>query len=141
MTGLIRYEMLALGNLSVRMDKFTGETEMLMADGWRPMSKEGWSSAQAPKPRWFKRYSFHLTVLIAFLLWSAPNFLHFFFDKSGRFVHVGESPAMMFDQKTAQLCWAGPPESEAQKQPPAPEDSWAAAFGKHNGLPFCKDLR
>ena len=56
-----------------------------------------------------------------------------------RFMHIGTTIAatyMMFDQKTAQACWAGPP-SEYSATPPGGQQK------PKNGMniPFCKDLK
>ena len=79
-----------------------------------------------------------------------------------RFVPVnGNDPYIMFDTRTAQACWSGPPDvptdvdatdpSEKYRRPPSPQacaDDPFKEFGgrmlgcpknPHN-LPFCKDL-
>ncbi|HVB56900.1 MAG TPA: hypothetical protein VNE63_10775 [Candidatus Acidoferrales bacterium] len=72
-----------------------------------------------------------------------------------RFTHVGnQNPYIMFDQKTARNCWAGPP-----SKPPdiasgelgniTPQEAVdfglespaAAAKANPASLPFCKDLK
>jgi hypothetical protein len=71
-----------------------------------------------------------------------------------RFTHTdSQNPYIMFDQKTAQSCWAGPPEAPASSASGefgegelTPEES-AELQGSDSRptnpphLPFCKDLK
>ena len=71
-----------------------------------------------------------------------------------RFTHVdGENPFVMFDQKTAQSCWAGPAESATRASGEfgegelTPEEAAELEEGEDPRvanpphLPFCKDLK
>ena len=53
-----------------------------------------------------------------------------------RFIHVGAT-YIMFDEKTAQACWSGPPGKFTIE---SPEGKQAQLTNEAN-LPFCKDLR
>lgn len=137
-----KYELLPfpLAGMNVRMDRLTGETEMLMGDGWRPLTKEGWQLPEAPRSGWLKRYSLHLTVLLGFLIWSAPSLIHSFVDRGVRFEKVGENPFIMFDRKTAQACWSGPVQVSTGN---VIDDALKGTKPgvALNGLPSCKDIR
>jgi hypothetical protein len=136
-----KYKLFNFQDLNVIMDRLTGETEMLLGDGWRPMSKEGWESLSAKQPGWFKRYSLHITVLLGFLIWSLPGILRTS-ERASRFQHVGEDAFTMFDQKTAQACWSGPAvQDDFSKKfglQPVPLDGTPANPPR---VPFCKDLK
>jgi hypothetical protein len=82
-----------------------------------------------------------------------------------RFTHVdNQNPYIMFDQKTAQSCWAGPAQNPAEKPSQKPTDIPSREFGEGEltpdeanelglesqgnpatanppHLPFCKDLK
>lgn len=71
-----------------------------------------------------------------------------------RFTHVdGQNPFVMFDQKTAQSCWAGPADSttpargEFGEGELTPEEAAELQEGEDPRianpphLPFCKDLK
>jgi hypothetical protein len=128
------------------MDKLTGDTEMLLGDGWRPMTTEGWQLSHAPKTSWLKKYSLHITVLLGFLIWSMPRYLRRAPEEQSRFEHIGENPYTMFDQKTAQACWSGPvsdPFAEyGGNSLETPEKSGSGGDSTSpRHLPLCKDLK
>jgi hypothetical protein len=57
-----------------------------------------------------------------------------------RFIHIGTTNAavfIMFDQKTAQACWAGPPGLYVIESP----DGKQRQPTNEAGVPFCKDLK
>jgi hypothetical protein len=61
-------------------------------------------------------------------------------EPSERFTHIGTTNIgtyVMFDNKTAQACWAGPPGSYTIESPDGKQQQ------KTNGanIPFCKDLK
>ncbi len=77
---------------------------------------------------------------------------------SGRFIHVdSRNPYIMFDQRTAQSCWAGPAEKSTRGAASGefgegeltPEQSAELGIGPQVNstvdnaahLPFCKDLK
>jgi hypothetical protein len=83
-----------------------------------------------------------LCAVFAFMAFNRP-----------RFVATDNSPYVMFDRKTAQACWTGPPLENAPKDPfidglpkkphdvrdDAAHEMAATANSAH--LPFCKNLR
>ena len=128
--------MLTFFDFNVRMDKTTGDTEILMGDGWRPFTKEGWQMATAPKPSFMKRYSLHITVVLCFVIWAATNVIHSLADTGVRFEKMGENSFVMFDRKTAQACWSGP-------QQPSKESTLKSFLDNvaENGMPYCRSIR
>ncbi len=83
-----------------------------------------------------------LCSVFAFMAYNRP-----------RFVATDTSPYVMFDRKTAQACWTGPPLENAPTDPfvegleKKPHDSWdeaahqIAATANSAHLPFCKNLK
>ena len=79
------------------------------------------------------------TILLALMLYQRPRFT----STNGR------SPYVMFDTRTAQACWSGPPDAPA---PRTPEPLGKNGFDWNKlpvveqdknppNLPFCKDLK
>jgi hypothetical protein len=84
-----------------------------------------------------------ILLVVVFLQAAACTFLWFRCESRQRFTYIGTTALgnyvmyVMFDSKTAQACWAGPPGPYTIVSPD----------GKHvketNGanIPFCKDLK
>ncbi len=73
-----------------------------------------------------------ISIVLATMLYQKPRFAP---TKS-------ESPYVMFDNKTAQACWSGPPEKGwFEQQDPNVKPDVVLQRHAPNGLEFCKDLK
>jgi hypothetical protein len=83
-----------------------------------------------------------LCAVFAFMAFNRP-----------RFITTGSGPFVMYDRKTAQACWAGPPLENApadplavglEKKPHDPRDETihqTALTANSAHLPFCRNLQ
>jgi len=72
-----------------------------------------------------------ICALLAFLLLSRPRFT----------LVSTTSPYIMFDDKTAQACWSGPPKPPPDNPPNTLPSGFRFDVVNQANLPFCKDLK
>ena len=58
-----------------------------------------------------QKYAIWSLSVVVLILSAVCGWLALAHD-SHRFIHTGPGPYMMFDEKTAQACWGGPPTKE-----------------------------
>jgi hypothetical protein len=84
-----------------------------------------------------------ILLVVVFLQGAACTFLWLLCERCQRFTHIGTTALgnyvmyVMFDSKTAQACWAGPPGPYTIVSPDGKQRQ------ETNGMniPFCKDLK
>jgi hypothetical protein len=87
-----------------------------------------------------------MSTKVVVIVWAAICLLNavcvwlWFQRQHQRFTHIRATNAtvfIMFDQKTAQACWAGPPGLHVIESP----DGKQRQAANEAGVPFCKDLK